>query len=259
MNPDPGILKLLGVDADETSISPSGRGGCSSATTSEIVSFLAIEFLHLTSRSTSKSRTAKSLATKLAKLHTTPAPVPVGYDKPAFVFLVTTFCGDTPQRDTFKESWVDFYAKNLLMFILGRAETKHGKDKDLRTLVENTAYKIAPQIIGDMHLNSGDGVAPVVVHGDLWSGNAGTRVIGNIKGEPEDVTYDPSACYAHSEYDLGAMKMFGGFNASFIKEYHELCPRTESVHEYEDRVSLYELYHHRNHYAMFGGDIAVAL
>ena len=49
------------------------------------------------------------------------------------------------------------------------------------------------------------------------------------------------------------MKMFGGFGASFLKEYHELCPKTEPVEEYEDRVKLYELYHHLNHWAMFGG------
>ena len=53
--------------------------------------------------------------------------------------------------------------------------------------------------------------------------------------------FDPSACYAHSECELGIMRMFGGFGARFLKEYHELCPKTEPVAEYEDRVSLYEL------------------
>ena len=38
------------------------------------------------------------------------------------------------------------------------------------------------------------------------------------------------------------MRMFGGFGQSFMKEYHELCPKTEPRDEYEDRVSLYELY-----------------
>ncbi|KAH8623665.1 hypothetical protein IG631_21370 [Alternaria alternata] len=49
------------------------------------------------------------------------------------------------------------------------------------------------------------------------------------------------------------MNMFGGFGGPFLKEYHKLCPKTEPVEEYEDRVKLYELYHHLNHYAMFGG------
>ena len=37
------------------------------------------------------------------------------------------------------------------------------------------------------------------------------------------------------------MRMFGGFGAGFMKEYHALCPKTEPVGEYEDRVRLYEL------------------
>ncbi|KAH9868112.1 hypothetical protein J1614_007184 [Plenodomus biglobosus] len=311
MKLDPAIAKLLGVDASKTSITPAGGGGCSSATTSKIVShgedgteksffmktgigreadvmfqgehaslqalhnvvpsicpqsfghgqlesqpntyFLVTDFLHLTSRSAPKSNKAPSLAAKLAKLHTTPAPVPEGYEKPMFGFPTTTCCGNTPQVNRYKKSWADFYAENRLIFILGRAEKKNGKDDEFRKLVEDTAYKVVPRLIGDEHLNNGKGVTPAVVHGDLWSGNAGVGVLGNDKGEPEDVTFDSSACYAHSEYELGAMNMFGGFNASFMREYHELCPKAEPVEEYDDRVMLYELYHHLNHYAMFGG------
>jgi protein-ribulosamine 3-kinase len=216
-------------------------------------SFLVTDFLHLTSRSASRSSKAPSLAAKLAKLHTTPTPIPDGYDKPMFGFPVPTCCGDTPQDNSYKESWADFYAENRLMFIVRHAEERGRKDNDLRKLVEKTATKVVPRLIGDDHLNNGQGVTPVVVHGDLWSGNASVGVIGSNKGEPEDVVYDSSACYAHSEFELGIMKMFGGFGGSFMKEYHQLCPKTEPVDEYDDRVQLYELYHHLNHYAMFGG------
>ncbi|KAF1831797.1 hypothetical protein BDW02DRAFT_571692 [Decorospora gaudefroyi] len=216
-------------------------------------SFLVTDFLHLTSRSGSKSRSAQSLAAKLAKLHTTPAPIPDGYEKPMFGFPTTTCCGDTPQDNSYKESWAEFYAENRLIFILGRAEKRNGKESDVRKLVEQTASKVVPRLLGDHHLNNGKRITPVVVHGDLWSGNASVGVIGSDKGEPEDVVFDSSACYAHSEYELGIMQMFGGFGGGFLKEYHELCPKTEPVDEYEDRVKLYELYHHLNHYALFGG------
>ena len=215
-------------------------------------SFLVTDFLDLMSRSARKS-SALSLAAKLAKLHTTPAPIPDGYDRPMFGFPVTTCCGDTPQDNNFKSSWADFYANNRLHFILRRAEKSQNVDKELRTLVDATASKVVPRLLGDAHLNNGKGITPVVVHGDLWSGNAGVGTIGSKGGDPEDVIYDSSACYAHSEFDLGIMKMFGGFGGSFLKEYHELCPKTEPVDEYDDRVKLYELYHHLNHYAMFGG------
>ncbi|KAA8615004.1 phosphatidylinositol-4-phosphate 5-kinase fab1 PtdIns 4 P-5-kinase [Pyrenophora tritici-repentis] len=216
-------------------------------------SYLVTDFLHLTGRSGSKSGKAQSLAAKLAKLHTTPAPNPEGYDKPMFGFPATTCCGDTPQDNSYKESWADFYAENRLRFIVRYAEQRGRRDGEVRKLVERTASEVVPRLIGDAHLNNGKGVTPVVVHGDLWSGNASVGVIGSDKGEPEDVVYDSSACYAHSEFELGIMKMFGGFGGSFLKEYHEICPKTEPVEEYADRVKLYELYHHLNHYAMFGG------
>jgi protein-ribulosamine 3-kinase len=223
-----------------------GWGHFSSSPTT---SFLVTDFLDLSSRGCASSSSSKvpSLAQKLAKLHTTPATTPEGYSTPVFGFPSTTCCGDTPQDNSYKESWADFYANNRLRFILQRAEKYNGKDAELAKLVEATASTVAPRLIGDNHLNNGKGVMPVVVHGDLWSGNACRGVIGG-EGDPQDVVYDPSACYAHSEYDLGIMKMFSGFGGSFLKEYHSLCPKTEPAEEYEDRVALYELYHHLNHH-----------
>lgn len=92
----------------------------------------------------------------------------------------------------------------------------------------------------------------MVIHGDLWSGNASKGMLPGMEA-PEDIVFDSSACYAHSEFELGIMKMFGGFGGAFLKEYHELVPKTEPVDEYDDRVALYELYHHLNHHALFGG------
>lgn len=157
-----------------------------------------------------------------------------------FGFPVTTCCGDTPQDNSYKRTWADFYANNRLRFILGRSEKRNGSDSELRDLVETTASQIVPRLLGDDHLNDGEGVTPVVVHGDLWSGNASRGSIGDSK-EVQDVVYDSSACYAHSEYELGIMKMFGGFGGKFLDEYHRICPKTSPVSEYEDRVALYEL------------------
>jgi fructosamine-3-kinase len=223
-------------------------------TESKGMSFLVTDFLDLSGRSSGRgsSGSGMTLAQKLAKLHTTPAPIPEGYNKPQFGFPATTCCGDTPQDNTYSSSWADFYANRRLHFISNQSKKSNGADKQLENLVEQTCTKVVPRLIGDSHLNSGKGVTPVVVHGDLWSGNASR---GKLPGmtEPEDVIYDSSACYAHSEFELGIMKMFGGFGGSFLKEYHKLVPKTEPADEYEDRVALYELYHHLNHHALFGG------
>ena len=216
--------------------------------------FLVTEFLDMsTTLSPGDERgSGLSLAQKLGKLHTTPAPRTEGHDKQMFGFPVATCCGDTEQDNTWTRSWADFYADRRLRAILGKAEKNNGKDPALHAAIHKIAQKVVPRLIGDDHLNGGKGVTPVVVHGDLWSGNKGRGRIGG-KGAVEEVVFDPSSCYAHNEYELGIMKMFGGFGRAFMQEYHSICPRTEPINEYEDRVALYELYHHLNHYAIFGG------
>ncbi|KAL9029348.1 MAG: hypothetical protein Q9196_002394 [Gyalolechia fulgens] len=183
-----------------------------------------------------------SLAAKLGKLHTTPAPVPEGWTEPGFGFPETTCCGDTAQPNGYMRSWADFYARNRLLAVLDKCERKHGTDGGLRDLVERVVETVVPRLIGDEHLRDcgTGGVTPVVVHGDLWSGNKGRGRIGG-KGAVEDVIFDPSAVYGHSEYELGIMNMFGGFGKSFFDEYHKICPKTPPVEEYPDRLKLYEL------------------
>jgi len=210
------------------------------------------DFLNLTARSSKASSNSPSLAEKLAKLHTTPAPAPDGHSEAMFGFPVTTCCGDTPQDNTFERSWADFFSNRRLRFILARSETRNGADLQLRKLVEATISEIVPRLLGERHLNDGKGVTPVVVHGDLWSGNTGRGTMGTDT-TVQEVVYDPSAFYGHSEYDLGIMKMFGGFGGTLLEEYHQLCPKTEPVSEYKDRVALYKLYHQLNHHALFGG------
>jgi protein-ribulosamine 3-kinase len=223
--------------------------------------FLATEFLDLEGgHHSSKGGSGQSFAQKLAKLHTTPAPVPEGHQTPVFGFPVTTCCGDTPQDNTFERSWADFFGKRRLLAILERSEKRNGKDPQLRRVVEKTVAEVVPRLLRDGHLGETEGgIKPVVVHGDLWSGNKGqARFVGRYASQPdhagaiEDVVFDPSACYAHHEYDEGIMRMFGGFS-NIMKEYHEHCPITKPVEEHGDRVALYESYHHLNHYSMFGG------
>lgn len=238
--------------------------------------FLATEFLNLnTSGSKAEGGT---LAERLGRLHSTTAPPPPSdelvkemaqngmvlngreciegeetNDKPQFGFPVPTFCGDVKQPNRFRRSWADFYANERLRTVLEESERRNGPDKALRGLVERTANEVVPRLLGDDHLGynkdgEGDGITPVIVHGDLWCGNAGKGKIFNNEagsrggsGGVGDVVYDSSACYAHSEFELGIMKMFGGFSAEFYKEYHGRVPKTEPVGEYGDRVDLYEL------------------
>ncbi|KAI1201452.1 fructosamine kinase [Nemania serpens] len=209
--------------------------------------FMATDFLDLNSSAPGGS--GQTLAQKLARLHTTPAPIPEGFDKPMYGFPVTTCCGSSPQNNGWKASWADFYANHRLRVILGDGIRNNGADAELSKAVETTIDVIVPRLLGDDHLK---GVRPVVVHGDLWSGNHGRgRIAG--RGGAEEVVFDPSCVYGHSEYELGIMRMFGGFGSNFWKEYESLVPKAEPTEEWGDRVALYELYHHLNHWALFGG------
>lgn len=229
------------------------------SSSSRHTAFLVTDYLDLEARAAAASGDAKghglsglSLAAKLAKLHTTPAPISEGFTTPVFGFPVPTCCGDTLQANEYKESWADFYANNRLRAIIRQYEHAQGKDVELRSLVENVAMTIVPRLLSDgHHSDNGRRITPVVVHGDLWSGNKGKGIIGG-QGGLEEVVFDPSACYASREYEWGIMKMFGGFDREFEKEYHTICPKMEPVEEYNDRIRLYELYHHLNHATIFG-------
>lgn len=108
---------------------------------------------------------------------------------------------------------------------------------------------------------------PVPLHGDLWPGNLASDSHG-------PVIFDPAGYYGHGEADLGMTRMFGGesksprlygpecagrvmrlapshspltrlgFTKEFYDAYHAIHPRSEPYHE--QRIRLYELYHHLN-------------
>ncbi len=181
-----------------------------------------------------------SLAQKLAKLHSSPAPVPQGLLRPAFGFPVMTCVGHTPQNNSWSRSWPKFFAENRLRPVCKLVEKNHGVDAQLTSLLNRIVQEVVPRLLGNGHLGGRKGVQPALVHGDLWSGNKARGRVGT-KGGIEEVTFDAGSCYAHSEYDLGIMRMFGGFSAGFFNEYHRLIPKTEPKNEYDDRLALYEL------------------
>jgi fructosamine-3-kinase len=85
--------------------------------------------------------------------------------------------------------------------------------------------------------------APSLLHGDLWSGNAGFH-----DGAP--VIFDPAVYYGDRECDLAMTELFGGFPGQFYAAYNEAYPLEPG---YERRKHLYNLYHLLNHLNIFGG------
>ena len=139
-----------------------------------------------------------SLGEKLAKLHRTAAPVPEGLDDAVYGFPVPTFCGPTAQPNSYHRSWKDFFIENRLRFIRDACVANHGPDQRLTESIDKTVEAVASRLLDDDHLGGETGIKPVLVHGDLWSGNYFSARIGG-QGGTEEVIFDPSACYAHSE------------------------------------------------------------
>ena len=99
-------------------------------------------------------------------------------------------------------------------------------------------------------------VQPSLLHGDLWSGNAGQ--VDTTPGPSTSlirlcvcttvsaaVAYDPASFYGHHEFDLAITTMFGGFSQDFYSAYHDLIPRAEG---FVARSQLYLLFHYLNHW-----------
>lgn len=154
-----------------------------------------------------------------------------------FGFPATTCCGSTPQDNSWKSSWAEFYAENRMRGIYRACAKSNGSDAELETAVEKIAGTVVPRLIGEQTVKD---IKPVVIHGDLWSGNHSRGQIAG-QGGAEEVVYDPSAVYGHSEYELGIMRLFGGFSSSFWSEYDKLMPKAEPVDEWDDRLTLYEM------------------
>ncbi|TFK56670.1 fructosamine kinase PKL/CAK/FruK [Heliocybe sulcata] len=142
---------------------------------------------------------------------------------------------------------------------------RKGRFSELCDKGEEVRKRVIPHLLRPLKIE------PVILHGDLWSGNAGTD---RATGEP--VVFDPSSYYGHNEAECGLVldllvlyaeadsnphslaiaRIFGGFSGCFYKTYHEHLPKTEPADQYELRADLYEMYHYLNHTLLFGGSYA---
>ncbi|KAI9444842.1 fructosamine kinase PKL/CAK/FruK [Lactarius indigo] len=158
-------------------------------------------------------------------------------------FEVPTYCGATRLRNGWYESWEQCF--DTLIWNLLSTLTERGNYSELCRKGQDVRKRVIPALLGPLQIK------PVLLHGDLWSGNTGTDA---PTGEP--VIFDPSSLYGHNEADLAIGRMFGGIPSSFFETYHKHMPKTEPVEQYDLRGDLYELFHYLNHTVLFGGGYA---
>ena len=139
---------------------------------------------------------------------------------PRFGWQRDNYIGLAPQKNTWHDNWATFFRECRLR----PQAAKAGIELPSLRVLENHR----PQ--------------PSLLHGDLWSGNAGFTAEG-------PVVFDPAVYYGDREADLAMTELFGGFPREFYAAYDAAFPLPQG---YERRKELYNLYHLLNHLNLFG-------
>ncbi len=150
-----------------------------------------------------------------------------------FGFPVEGFIGTTDQKKGLEDNWIDCF---LNLRIIPQLLSLKSKILD-EEIINKVKEKIQSELLNHKPINA-------LVHGDLWSGNAG--IDKNGKG----VIFDPASWWADNEVDIAMTKLFGGFRKEFYEEYHRIFPIKNG---FEKRIIIYNFYHILNHANMFGG------
>ena len=150
-----------------------------------------------------------------------------------FGFPVEGFIGTTDQKKGLEDNWIDCF---LNLRIIPQLLSLKSRILD-KEIINKVKEKIQSELLNHKPINA-------LVHGDLWSGNAG--VDKNGKG----VIFDPASWWADNEVDIAMTKLFGGFRKEFYEEYHRIFPIKNG---FEKRIIIYNFYHILNHANMFGG------
>jgi fructosamine-3-kinase len=141
--------------------------------------------------------------------------------------------GSTPQINTWTDNWADFFAQHRIGYQLKLAKRRGGNFGDPNQVIKAVRDKLA-----DRQLQAS------LVHGDLWSGNAA------ITKDGKPVILDPATYYGDRETDIAMTELFGGFPRAFYDGYNEAWQLDSG---YQQRKSIYNLYHVLNHFNLFGG------
>jgi fructosamine-3-kinase len=194
--------------------------------TVNVQSYLVLEYLELSTRGD-----AKLLGGQLATLHRCSAK--------QFGFAQDNFIGTTPQPNTWKNSWIDFWREQRLGFQL-RLAAQNGYGGQLQSLGEKLLDAM-PAFFASYTPQ------PSLLHGDLWSGNYAFLSDGT------PTIFDPATYYGDRECDLAMTELFGGYASDFYAAYRTAYPLDAG---YATRRDLYNLYHILNHANLFGGGYA---
>jgi fructosamine-3-kinase len=185
--------------------------------------YLVLEWLEL---SRGNSDSWEEMGRQLAAMHSHTSNKGFGWD-------INNTIGSTPQINTWTADWSKFYTQNRLDYQFKLAKRQGG-----HFLQQERLLAAIPELIANYQPQSS------LVHGDLWGGN----VAFTASGKP--VIFDPATYFGDREVDVAMTQLFGGFPTAFYRGYNEVFPLDPG---YDQRKTLYNLYHILNHFNLFGG------
>lgn len=162
---------------------------------------------------------------RLAALHQWGEQKEYGFDSDNYI-------GSTLQPNQWSRKWSRFFAEQRIGWQLQLIKEKGVSLTDISDFTQKI-----------QHLLSHHQPRPSLLHGALWSGNVANSACGPI-------CYDPASYWGDRECDIAMTELFGGFKPEFYQGYESVLPLAA---DYQQRKSIYNLYHLLNHYNLFGG------
>jgi fructosamine-3-kinase len=167
----------------------------------------------------------QQLGEQLAALH-------AQHEQAMFGFDWDNFIGLTVQPNQWQSSWSSFFSEQRLGWQLQLLAEQGFGVGNIDKMVEQSRQLLA-------HHKP----LPSLLHGDLWRGNIGFTAEG-------PVVFDPACYFGDREADVAFTGLFARFPEAFYQSYQAVYPLHEG---YQQRKSLYNLYHVLNHANQFRG------